>query len=113
MSAATNPAAALRLSLAILGAGLASATPARLASAERPSFLQVGDAFCTNEDDFDGFTARHAARPNSAGETCRTMTQPTRVAILGGHGGLKTMVRIMAGTYAYQIGWTNGALPVQ
>ena len=82
-------------------------------AAERPSFLQAGDAFCTNEADFNGFAARGRARANSGTETCRTIAIPTRVAILNGQGGSKTMVRIMSGTNAYEIGWTNGKLPVQ
>jgi hypothetical protein len=80
---------------------------------ERPSFMQSGDAFCTNEDDFNGFAARGKSRENSATETCRTIAIPTRVAILSGAGGIKTMVRIMSGTNAYEVGWTNSKLPVQ
>jgi hypothetical protein len=98
----------VRLIVALL---LASA-PAALA-VERPSFLQAGDSFCTSEDDFDGMTARGHSRVDSGTETCRTVTKPTRVAILSGQAGLKTMVRIMSGTNAYEIGWTNGTLPVQ
>ncbi len=82
-------------------------------AAERPSFMQAGDAFCTNEDDFNGFASRGKARANSGTETCRTIAIPTRVAILNGQGGTKTMIRIMSGTNAYEIGWTNGKLPVQ
>lgn len=80
---------------------------------ERPSFMQSGDAFCTNEDDFNGFAVHGKRRDNSGTETCRTIASPTRVAILKGQGGTKTMVRIMSGTNAYEIGWTNGKLPVQ
>ncbi len=98
----------LRLIVALL---LASA-PLAIA-VERPSFMQSGDAFCTNEDDFNGFIARGKPRANSGTETCRTIAIPTRVAILSGQGGSKTMVRIMSGTNAYEVGWTNGKLPVQ
>ncbi len=98
----------LRLIVAML---LASA-PLALAI-ERPSFLQAGDAFCTNEDDFNGFVSRGKARANSGTETCRVIAIPTRVAILSGQGGTKTEVRIMSGTNAYEVGWTNGQLPVQ
>ncbi len=98
----------MRLIVALL---LASA-PAALA-VERPSFMQAGDSFCTSEDDFNGLAARGHPRANSGTETCRTVNKPTRVAILSGQAGLKTMVRIMSGTNAYEIGWTNGTLPVQ
>jgi hypothetical protein len=80
---------------------------------EQPSFMQRGDAFCTNEDDFNGFVARGKARANSGTETCRTIARPTRVAILNGQGGVKTNIRIMSGTNAYEVGWTNSKLPVQ
>jgi hypothetical protein len=80
---------------------------------EAPSFMQSGDAFCTNEDDFNGFVSRGKMRANSGTETCRTVAIPTRVAILNGQGGAKTAVRIMSGTNAYEVGWTNGKLPVQ
>lgn len=114
MNSCTNQAAPSHLTLAIIAAVALTLIPAaHAAGAERPSFLQVGDAFCTNEEDFNGFAARHTTRQNSATETCRTVTQPTRVAILSGRGGVKAMVRIMAGTNAYEIGWTNGKLPVQ
>ena len=96
----------------LLAAFLLASTSVAIA-AERPSFMQKGDAFCTNEADFNGFAARGHARTNSGTETCRTIAIPTRVAILNGQGGTKTMVRIMSGTNAYEIGWTNGKLPVQ
>jgi hypothetical protein len=80
---------------------------------ERPSFLTKGDAFCTNEADFNDFSSHGKLRDNSGTETCRLIAIPTRVAILNGQGGQKTMVRIMSGTNAYEIGWTNGKLPVQ
>jgi hypothetical protein len=91
---------------------LLASAPAALA-VERPSFMQAGDSFCTSEDDFNGLAARGHPRENSGTETCRIVNKPTRVAILNGRAGLKTMVRIMSGTNAYEIGWTNGTLPVQ
>jgi hypothetical protein len=103
----------VRLILALV---LASAslilTPTAFAI-EIPSFMQSGDAFCTDEDDFNGFVTRGHARANSATDTCRVITRPTRVAILNGAAGLKTMVRLMSGSNAYEVGWTNGKLPVQ
>jgi hypothetical protein len=98
--------------LQLVAAFLLISTPV-VFGAERPSFMQTGDAFCTNEADFNGFAARGRARANSGTETCRMVAIPTRVAILNGQGGSKTMVRIMSGTNAYEIGWTNGKLPVQ
>lgn len=98
--------------LGLIVAVLLASTPLALA-VERPSFMQSGDAFCTNEDDFNGFAAHGKTRANSSTETCRTIAIPTRVAILNGQGGTKTMVRIMSGTNAYEVGWTNSKLPVQ
>ncbi len=79
---------------------------------EVPSFLQAGDAFCTSQVDFDDFAANGHVRPNSAIETCQTIIKPTRVAVMGGQGKVKSMVRVMNGPLAYSIGWTNGALPL-
>lgn len=98
----------LHLTIAVLLVSAGAAT-----AVERPSFMQNGDAFCTNEEDFNGFAAHGQLRANSGTETCRTIAGPTRVAILSGEGGTKTMVRIMSGANAYEIGWTNGKLPVQ
>ncbi len=86
---------------------------ARNAGAEElPSFMQSGDAFCTNEADFDDLVRRGAIRANSAIETCQTVIKPTRVAILRGRGGVKSMIRVMNGPYAFVVGWTNGKLPL-
>jgi hypothetical protein len=79
---------------------------------ELPSFLQTGDAFCTNQADYDDYAAHGRVRPNSAIETCVQIDKPTRVAIIGGKGGAKSMVRVINGPYAYAIGWTNGKLPL-
>ena len=79
---------------------------------EVPSFLQRGDAFCTSQADYDDFVAKGRVRPNSAIETCQTIVFPTRVAIIGGQGSVKSMVRVMNGPLAYSIGWTNGPLPL-
>lgn len=79
---------------------------------ELPSFLQTGDAFCTSEADFDDLVAHGKARANSAIETCQKVVRPTRVAVLSGKGGVKTMIRVMNGPLAYSIGWTNGKLPL-
>ena len=100
----------MRLRLVVL---LLVASTTLASAVERPSFMQSGDAFCTNEDDFNGFAARGKTRMNSSTETCRIISIPTRVAILSGQGGTKTMVRIMSGTNAYEVGWTNSRLPVQ
>jgi hypothetical protein len=81
-------------------------------SAELPSFLQRGDAFCTSEADFDDLVTHGHVRANSAIETCVVITKPTRVAVMRGQGGAKSMVRVMSGTYAWEIGWTNGKLPL-
>ena len=77
-----------------------------------PSFLQRGDAFCTSEADFNDFAAHGHVRENSAVETCVTISKPTRVAVMHGQGGVKSMVRVMDGPYAWAIGWTNGKLPL-
>ncbi len=79
---------------------------------ELPSFLQTGDAFCTNQADFDDLVANGHVRAGSAIETCVTVDAPTRVAIVGGQGGTKSMIRVMNGPYAYEVGWTNGKLPL-
>jgi hypothetical protein len=100
------------VSLRLIVALLLASSPLAFA-AELPSFMRSGDAFCTNQDDFNGFVARGKVRANSGTETCRIIAIPTRVAVLSGQGGTKTMVRIMSGTNAYEVGWTNGALPVQ
>jgi hypothetical protein len=110
--AALEPLRGNIVQLRLIVALLLASTPVALA-VEQPSFMQEGDAFCTNEDDFNGYATRGHPRENSGTETCRTVGKPTRVAILNGHGGTKTMVRIMSGTNAYEIGWTNGKLPVQ
>ena len=81
-------------------------------AAELPSFLQMGDAFCTTQRDFDDYAANGHVRANSAIETCQTIIAPTRVAIMSGAGKVKSMVRVMNGPLAYSIGWTNGALPL-
>ncbi len=79
---------------------------------ELPSFLQAGDEFCTSEADFDDLVAHGRVRPNSAIETCQAVVRPTRVAVLSGQGGQKTMIRVMNGPLAYAVGWTNGKLPL-
>ncbi len=79
---------------------------------ELPSFLQTGDAFCTNQADFDDLVANGHVRAGSAIETCVRVVAPTRVAIVGGQGGIKSMIRVMNGPYAYEVGWTNGKLPL-
>ena len=79
---------------------------------ELPSFLVGGDSFCTRESDYDDLVARGQLRPGSAIETCLTIRAPTRVAIIGGQAKVKTMVRVIDGPYAYQVGWTDGALPL-
>ncbi len=89
-----------------------TAAPVAAQAAELPSFMQPGDAFCTEQADFDDYAVRGAVRPNSATETCRTIQVPTRVAVLNGQGREKTMVRVISGPYGYSVGWTNGALPV-
>jgi hypothetical protein len=103
-----------RPSVRILLPCLALASLASLAAraVELPSFLQAGDAFCTNQLDFDDYAAHGHVRRNSALETCQQIIKPTRVAIIGGHGGTKSMVRVMNGPYAYEVGWTNGKLPL-
>ena len=88
------------------------AAPAAGRAAEIPSFLQMGDAFCTSQRDYDDFAANGHVRANSAIETCQTIITPTRVAIIGGAGSVKSMVRVMNGPLAYTVGWTNGALPL-
>ena len=95
----------------VLTATLFSA-PLVARAAEIPSFLQMGDAFCTSQRDYDDFAANGHVRANSAIETCQTIITPTRVAIIGGAGKVKSMVRVMNGPLAYTIGWTNGALPL-
>ena len=85
--------------LLLAGAGASMA-------AELPSFLRQGDGFCTDEADFDAFAVGHA------GGTCHMIASPTRVAVIGGTGGVKSVVRVMSGPDAYQVGWTNGALPI-
>ena len=79
---------------------------------ELPSFLQTGDTFCTSEADFDDLVAHGKVRANSAIETCQKVVKPTRVAVLSGQGGTKTMIRVMNGPLAYSVGWTNGQLPL-
>ena len=96
-------AAALFMTLSGLGAARAE---------ELPSFLQRGDAFCTSQADFDDLITNGHVRANSAIETCVTITKPTRVAVMSGQGGMKSEVRVMDGTYAWEIGWTNGKLPL-
>jgi len=97
-------------------AALILLAPMILANAARalelPSFLQHGDAVCTNEDDFNGFVNRGSPRLNSATDTCRLIPTPTRVVIISGQGGVKSEVLIMSGANAYEVGWTNGKLPV-
>lgn len=99
----------IRLPTLVLFAALCS----QAARAEElPSFLQAGDQFCTSESDFDDLVARGKVRPNSAIETCQQVVRPTRVAVLHGKGGVKTMIEVMSGPLAYSVGWTNGKLPL-
>jgi hypothetical protein len=81
-------------------------------AAELPSFLQRGDAFCTSETDFNDLVTNGHVRANSAIETCVVIAKPTRVAVMRGQGGVKSMVRVMDGPYSWEIGWTNGKLPL-
>ncbi len=92
----------MRLLLALL----AMTTPAM--AADLPSFLQPGDVFCSGEAQFDAFS--HGT--GSAQPGCDLVREPTRVAVIGGTGGVKSMVRVISGPAAYQVGWTNGALPL-
>lgn len=79
---------------------------------ELPSFMQAGEAFCTSEADFDDLIQHGKMRANSAIETCQKVIKPTRVAVLRGKGGQKTMIRVINGPLAYSVGWTNGQLPL-
>lgn len=97
----------------MIAAALLSLAPMHRAQAvELPSILQAGDTFCTSEADFDDFASQGRVRSNSGTETCQRVTRPLRVAILSGHAGRKTMVRVTAGPMAYSIAWTNGSLPL-
>lgn len=99
----------IRLPTLVLFAALCT----QAARAEQlPSFMEVGDQFCTSESDFDDLVAHGKVRPNSAIETCQQVVRPTRVAVLRGKGGVKTMIEVMNGPLAYSIGWTNGKLPL-
>ena len=84
----------------------------RASAEEVPSFLQNGDEFCTSEADFNDLVAHGKVRAGSAIETCITIDRPTRVAVMSGQGGAKSMVRVISGPLAYEIGWTNGKLPL-
>ena len=84
----------------------------RARAEEVPSFLQNGDQFCTSEADFDDLVAHSRVRAGSAIETCIMVDKPTRVAVMRGQGGAKSMVRVISGPLAYEIGWTNGKLPL-
>lgn len=95
----------LVLGVALLGGML----PAR--AVELPSVLQAGDMFCINEADFDDFASHGARRSNSGTETCSRIDRQVRVAVLSGHAGVKTMVRVASGPMAYSIGWTDSRLP--
>lgn len=90
---------------AVLLAGPAAAQPT-----ERPSFVQRGDVFCTDENDYDGYLRRGRIRQASAAESCFVVSEVTRVAVIRGSGG-RSMVRFMQGPYAGIVGWTNSALP--
>ena len=83
----------------------------RAQSGQRPSFLQAGEVFCTDQADFDSYASRHGPRQNPGRETCTLIATPTRAAVMQADPGHKSMVRITAGPYAYVIGWTNGTLP--
>ena len=100
------------LAPAVLVTLMMSAAGQHARAVELPSFLQRGDAFCTSEADYDDFVAHGHVRANSAIETCITISKPTRVAVMRGQGGVKSMVRVMDGPYAWAIGWTNGKLPL-
>ena len=97
----------------LLAAALLTLVFGHMAHAEDlPSFMQAGETFCTSEADFDDLVKRGKVRPNSAIETCQKVVKPTRVAVMGGKGGQKTMIRVMNGPLAYSVGWTNGKLPL-
>ena len=94
---------------AVLFSALIGAYPAR--AAETPSFLQVGEVFCTDENDFESFRQSGRMRVASAVETCVRISDVTRVAVRQKYGSGKAMIRVMGGAYNALIGWTNGALP--
>ena len=108
--AAAGPARPERVRRA-LALALLLAAGSTAAAGELPSFLRAGDAFCSDETDFDRF-ASHAAQALPAQTSCDSMEAPVRVAVLGGTGGLKTLVRVLSGRHAYQVGWTDGTLPI-
>lgn len=87
------------------------AGPAAAQPTERPSFVQRGDVFCTDENDYDGYLRRGRIRQASAAESCFVTSEVTRVAVIRGGAGGKSMVRFMQGPYAGIVGWTNSALP--
>ena len=99
---------AWRLGVATLCAGWTLTASA----ADLPSFLQAGDAFCRDESEFDVLATVGRTEPDAALPTCQSIDRPTRVAVLAGQGGVKSMVLLISGPYAYQVGWTNGALPL-
>ena len=103
----------VRESILLPGMMLLFACASTAFAAERPSFMQTGDVFCTNETDFDGFATHGRIRTETVMESCRRMTAPVRVVILSGQAGVKTMVRLANGPDAYAVGWTNGTLPLQ
>ena len=97
-----------RLALAALGLLLWSGA---VRAEETPSFLQRGEAFCTDENDFNAYRRTGRLRVASAVESCVVIDQVTRVAVRRKYEQGKTMIRVMQGPYAAYIGWTNGALP--
>ena len=98
------PAASALLLSALLSGGVARA-------AETPSFLQIGEVFCTDENDFESFRQTGRMRVASAVESCVRIADVTRVAVRQRYGSGKAMIRVMGGAYSALIGWTNGALP--
>ena len=84
----------------------------RAHAAEEPSFLQKGEVFCTDEDDFEGYRLRGRLRTASAAESCVLINQVTRVVVLQWNGRTKSMIRVVQGPWSAHVGWTNGALPL-
>jgi hypothetical protein len=103
--------AAVFLALSAGAPQLAAATDV-IGPNEVPSFLQRNDVFCSSEADFDDYVKNGHVRPNSAIQTCQLIRIPTRVAVMSGQGGVKSMVRVISGPLAFEIGWTNGQLPL-
>ncbi|MGI4941994.1 MAG: hypothetical protein ACRYHQ_15780 [Janthinobacterium lividum] len=76
-----------------------------------PSFLVSNEVLCLDELDFNAFARTGRFHTRGSQESCTRVTALTRVVVKA-QSGPKSEVLVVAGPLAWNVGWTNGRLPL-